>query len=154
MGKTKQYTVHMYHRIISIAVFSILFVLVGWAVPQTYFNYVDSKDYYVVDNPITIGESTYKPCEQVKMIIHRNAYFDGIVHKVEELTKVNGTVVVEDKNISEFNVAYGEETLIINYDIPCDVSLGRYIIRGALEYRVNGVQKTGAYVTELFEIVE
>lgn len=142
-----------YHRVIMALLFGILFTGAGWVVPRVYFQYIDTKDYYVLDNPILVDSETYTACGEVKMIVHRVSYFNGVARKVEELVRINGGNVVESKNVSDFHVGMGEETLIVGHDIPCDTPSGKYVILGAIEYRVNGVTKTDAFATESFEIV-
>lgn len=136
------------------AVFATLFMLVGKYVPETYYRYFDTTQYYYVKVPAPVDGARFKACDLVPVIISRksliNTTADVDISLVLEYKNTKERVSMEKKNIV---ISIGEDTYIARYKVPCTVQPGTYIFDALVHYRVYDLDKYTRVYTDPFEVV-
>lgn len=138
-----------------------MFSIIGWAVPQVYFQYLDTTNYYSLSQPVAVDKTYYAPCEEVILSTKRVSLTDLVVDASNSLIKVNGEDPLSIVRVYEAperpNLVVEQSTgkpVAFILTIPCDVSDGTYFWQGAVRYTVNDVDKTYIYTTDLFQVRE
>src|SRR3990172_10155025 len=147
---------HLPMRFLYALVFAFMFSVIGWAIPNIYYQYVDGTVYYTVEQPISVDKTVYKPCKETILITKRNALIDTIAVFSTDLTLVGedgSEFKVPDGHLNtEASVRKGEVVVKVAYKLPCELADGRYFWQSTMNYSVRGVQKIYTYITEVFEV--
>lgn len=129
--------------------------ILGVMIPFLHTKYVDNSQYYYIDpNPLTVENSEVKQCEILRYKGTRYSRLDfngqmstnlirvqtGSLHNVQVLSTIPQTL----------NVEKGIVDLELSYPIPCDLTEGQYFLSGVVPYRVNGVEKSYRWTSEVF----
>lgn len=134
--------------------FGILFSVVGYAVPRTYYQFFDRTNYYQVKSPIDVEQVAYQPCQAVKVYLVRNSLIDS-----QGTAIINLSLLREDsreriaQQIKEVSMTKGEGIIITSWPLPCDVKPGQYFFEGSIKYSVRDFQKFTPFYTVKFEVV-
>lgn len=148
---------NLMNKMLSALLFAMLFVIVGTAIPDTYYKYIDKKEYLTVMYPMGTDKTSYKPCEDLLLIstytalqdIHAISFNnwmkindDGSFTKILDRTKANVFLKAEGQPFSE------------QLDIPCDLKTGTYFLSGIKSYDVFENQHNYPFVSVPFNIEE
>lgn len=146
------------HRIMGTIVFAMLFVLLGALIPDVYYRYFDTKQYYSIDSIFVEANKTYKPCEVMELMIARTA----LENLTGEFTFVLSLEDIDNRNVYSKRVPSTVEagTKVIKSDqtIPCKSSTGKDLNDGqyrwtlGFEYTFKGIKKTAFNRSNLFKV--
>lgn len=158
LKKIKKKIDNVSHRVIGMLVFSMVFVLLGALIPDVYFRYFDTKEYYSIDSIFIDTNKVYKPCETMELVIARTAQED----LTGEFTFVLSLEDIDNRNVYSKRVPSTVEagTKVIKSEqvIPCksstgkDLSDGQYRWALGFEYTFKGVKKTAFNKSNLFKV--
>lgn len=143
-------------RFIVALVFAGLFSVIGWAIPEIYYQYIDDTEYYVVKQPVPVNKDRYQPCEDISFIIDRVARKDITGSVKFELARIIDSDSVEKRELAIDNPATltaGEQIVVITHQLPCDIELGDYYVIGLVEYDVRGHSRTYFWTSESFQVL-
>lgn len=145
-------------KLFNIAVFAMLFMLLGAVLPEVFYRYFDTREYYKINSIVVDTNKTYKPCEVMELLITRTAYED----LTGEFTFVLTLEDIDNKNVYSkrvpSTVEKGERTIKSEQLIPCDNGVGKNIDEGeyrwklGFEYEFRGIKKTALNRSNLFTI--
>lgn len=136
-----------------ILLFAILFLFLGMFIPRWYIKYIDDRDYFVIEMPLTTDKPEYYPCENVNIVSKRHAHLDLYVRVHLELVKVvDGKF--ERVQTQEFNktVNKGDEVALNVFKLPCNLDPGLYFYRGTTTYQIQGVDKYFNFISDNFRV--
>jgi hypothetical protein len=146
------------HRIIGTVIFAMLFVFLGALIPDVYYRYFDTKEYYSIDSIFVDTSKTYKPCEVMELTIARTALED----LTGEFTFVLSLEDIDNRNVYSKRVPSTVEagTKVIKSEqlIPCnsgvgvDLRDGQYRWALGFEYTFKGIKKTAFNRSNLFKV--
>ena len=146
------------HRVIGMLVFSMVFVLLGALIPDIYFRYFDTKEYYSIDSIFVDTSRTYKPCDMMELTIARTA----LENLTGDFTFVLSLEDIENRNVYSKRVPSTVEagTKVIKSEqlIPCnsgvgvDLRDGQYKWTLGFEYTFKGIKKTAFNKSNLFKV--
>ena len=146
------------HRLMGMLVFAMLFVLLGALIPDVYYRYFDTKEYYSIDSIFVDTNKTYKPCEKMELTIARTA----LENLTGEFTFVLSLEDIDNRNVYSKRVPSTVEagTKVIKSEqlIPCNSGVGVVIRDGqyrwtlGFEYTFKGIKKTAFNKSNLFKI--
>lgn len=141
-----------YHRIANALIFAFLFIFTGWAIPQIFFSYFDTTNYYEVLLPVRTDALKYNTCDTAKLYITRNSKIDAKARVILELVDIyeNTEVTSETRPLS---IEKGRQTITALFKLPCDLQGGTYYIRGLVTYEVRGVDKNTKIYTTNFTVL-
>lgn len=142
----------------SVLTFTALFALLGIFIPQTYYQFLDTTDYYSIQEPVIIEEGVHLPCENVNAYITRTSLIDGHGDSIINLSFIReDTGEVVDRIISaerRVTITQGTVTVITHWGIPCSAKPGKYYYDGVIEYEVRGIKKYERFTSEIFMVSE
>lgn len=141
-----------YHRVINALIFAFLFIFTGWAIPQIFFSYFDTTNYYEVLLPVRTDAPKYNACDTAKLYITRNSKIDVNARVILELVDINENIEVVSE-IRQLSIEKGRQTIVALFKIPCDAQGSNYYIRGIVTYKVRGVDKTTKIYTTIFTVI-
>ena len=146
------------HRVMGMLVFGMVFVLLGAVIPDVYYRYFDTKEYYSIDSIFVDTSRTYKPCEVMELTIARTA----LENLTGEFTFVLSLEDIENRNVYSKRVPSTVEagTKVIKSEqlIPCnsgvgvDLRDGQYRWTLGFEYTFKGIKKTAFNKSNLFKV--
>ena len=146
------------HRVIGMLVFSMVFVLLGALIPDIYFRYFDTKEYYSIDSIFVDTSRTYKPCDMMELTIARTA----LENLTGDFTFVLSLEDIENRNVYSKRVPSTVEagTKVIKSEqlIPCnsgvgvDLRDGQYKWTLGFEYTFKGIKKQAFNRSNLFKV--
>lgn len=148
---------HFARRVVLALVFSIVFMVIGQVVPDTYYRYFDNKQYYTVVQPMPVDKKWYKPCESVQItgtvtsLVNTN--LDMNIELI--LRKSNNTVLkIPDLVLKKTTIAKAEarQTVLIAYPLPCDLEDGLYYWQMLVTYKIYGYDRHYFAVTDTFNV--
>lgn len=132
--------------------YTMVLFFIMWIVPEIRWRN-DKTEYYKIESAKTI-EETVTACNEVSIIIVRNALLDLQGHAVSELVLVrvgepDSEVLISSQDIS---INKGYDTVIADFDIPCDTKPGRYFWRGTVKYQVRGYDHITTWNSNQFSV--
>lgn len=135
---------------------AILFTAVGHTLPDLYYKYVDPTIYYSIEQPVSTDKKFYKPCEEVKVTIKRKALVDTTGSSVVDLLLIRQDNVTEKVTSINRSMAIpkGDRTLIVNWNLPCDLVDGKYYWQAVVKFDVRHVEKNYSYFSETFNVTQ
>lgn len=147
---------HLPNRILYAVIFAALFSIVGWAIPEVWYKYIDETEYLVISQPISVDKKLYEPCEETTLTTKLTAKVDLNVSSLTQLvlTNENGDSVRVGRVISaEAPIKAREEHIISgSLPLPCDLKEGAYFWQGNATYSVRGFDRTLSFITETFTV--
>lgn len=163
MEKTKNHLSSFAYRLqqqfIYMLTIGALFSVIGWAVPNLYYHYLDKTEYYSLTQPVSVNQQTYKPCEEVILSAKRIALTDLVVDVSNSLIKIDkdndDTMIRVYEAPERPNIVVEETTgqpVALVLTLPCNIVDGTYFWQGAVQYELYDSQKTYIYTTDLFKI--
>lgn len=142
----------------SVLTFAVLFSLLGTFIPQTYYQFFDTTEYYKIAEPVEIEDRDYFACDYVNAYITRTSLIDGHGDSIINLSLVReDTGEVVDRIVSSerhVTITQGTGTVITHWEIPCNADPGSYHYDGVVEYEVRGIKKHEGFVSEVFTVAE
>ena len=158
LKKIKKKIDNVSHRVIGMLVFSMVFVLLGALIPDVYFRYLDTKQYYSIDSVFVDTSKVYKPCETMELVVVRTAS----ENLTGEFTFVLSLEDIDNRNVYSKRVPSTVEagTKVVKSEqvIPCksstgkDLSDGQYRWALGFEYTFKGIKKTAFNKSNLFKV--
>lgn len=141
----------------SLVIFAVLAGL-GRLLPDVYYRYLDTREYYVVEQPVPVDKEVYKACDDTLLVAKRKAMVDLIAVFSTDLTLINQDGIeykVPSGHIdTEASVRRGEIVVGVIYKLPCDIPEGRYFWQSTMAYEMRDVPKVYTYISEIFEVSE
>ena len=158
LKKIKSKISHISHRTIGTIVFAMLFVFLGVLVPDVYYRYFDTKQYYTIDSIFVDTSKTYKPCEVMELTIARTS----LENLTGEFTFVLSLEDIDNRNVYSKRVPstvdIGTKVIKSEQLIPCnsgvgvDLRDGQYRWSLGFEYTFKGIKKTAYNRSNLFKV--
>lgn len=150
-------SIHTKKRLLYAAIGAIIFSVVGFLLPYTYYRYFDTTQYYTVVQPIPVDSTFYKPCDDAVLNITRTSLIDisGEVQTDLALKRVGSPdfVVPRARFHRRISVKKGEHvTISTSYRLPCNLATGVYYWQLTLSYEVRGFQHDYTAVSETFHV--
>ena len=139
-------------------IFGMLFVFLGALLPDVYYRYFDTKEYYKIDSVKVDDSRIYSPCQVQEIVITRTALEDlkGEFMFILSLQDINEKVV-SSKTIPS-NVEKGSKTISSEQLIPCNSGVGKDIKSGqyrwtlSYTYEFKSVKRIALNKSNLFTI--
>ncbi len=148
-SKVIKYIDFLFH----IAVFAAGFMIIGRFIPQTYYRYFDSTEYYLVKVPAAVGGKEFAPCNSVPVEINRVSLVD-----TEAVADINLVLVNLDskervyREVRNIMITKGEAVYVAKYNIPCSATPGRYIFDALVHFKVYDIDKYTHFYSEEFDV--
>ena len=146
------------HRLMGTIIFGMLFVFLGALLPDVYYRYLDTKEYYSIDSIFVDTSRTYKPCEVMELTIARTA----LENLTGDFTFVLSLEDIDNRNVYSKRVpsTVGIGTKVIKSEqlIPCNSGVGKDLKDGqyrwslAFEYSFKGIKKQAFNRSNLFKV--
>ena len=146
------------HRLMGTVIFGMLFVFLGALLPDVYYRYLDTKEYYSIDSIFVDTSRTYKPCEVMELTIARTA----LENLTGDFTFVLSLEDIDNRNVYSKRVpsTVGIGTKVIKSEqlIPCNSGVGKDLKDGqyrwslAFEYSFKGIKKQAFNRSNLFKV--
>lgn len=143
----------MYKALPSAILFGIAFMVTGYIIPNLYYRFFDSTNYYEIKIPLPVEERVYKPCELVDVYIVRKSLIDTQGDSIINLALIRDgnenreRISTETKRIS---ITKGDGTIITHWQLPCMITSGEYFFEGTVKYEVRGFEKYTPFYTQSF----
>lgn len=149
--------IHTKNRIKYTVAGALIFSIVGFLLPYTYYRYFDSTQYYTVVQPIPVDSTYYKPCDDTILTITRTATTDltGNVETNLRLKQNDNTVFIVPRATFKRQTAIkkGDHiTISVPYRLPCDLADGLYYWQLTLTYKVKGFVHQYVAVSDTFHV--
>lgn len=147
-------------RLLWMTLFTSLFAILGYFIPKTYFEFIDTRDYIEIKQPVSPEFTTYKRGQRIDLILNRRSFVNAEVTQSAKIVHVNGALVTRQLNDQQsprrvlVENTRGEWVTIKTSGIyiPCDAIPGRSFVQALLTYEVNGVSRNYNYISSIFEI--
>lgn len=142
-------------RIFFALLFGAVFMIIGIYAPKIWLTYFDKTDYYRVQQPVETDKHEYKSCERLVINLVRTSSISDNAHSTVQLFSAsnsgtlkfiplfNGNIIVEKSN---------EQVFYLNYELPCNLPAGKYYIKAAIKYRIQGVDRNYFWSTRAFDV--
>jgi len=149
-----KYFNHFKNALPEMLLFGILFAVIGYAVPRTYYQFFDKTDYYQIKTPIEVEQVAYKQGQAVKVYLVRNSMIDSQGTSIINLSllKENSRERVSQQ-VKEVSMTKGEGIIITSWELPCDIKPGQYFFEGNIKFKVREFEKYAPFYTVNFEVV-
>lgn len=148
-------------RAIYMAVFAVAFSVIGYFVPKTYFEFIDKTEYIQIRQPVSTEFTEYKRGDNLGLIINRKSYINTTVTQHAKIVHVNGRTIstqLKDADYPQNLVIEKSDDYIVTKTntlfVPCDAVPGRNFMQIMFTYKVNGVEKSYTYISEVFEVLD
>lgn len=139
--------------LVRMAIFGILAIVIPNAIIDFYYKYLDTREYYHIESPVKVVDSTSVKCGTMTLIFTRNSQILSDATANKELTLVhNGSDVYKTTSSLVLNPTNGYEDVPSIVDIPCTIPEGEYYWNGVVSYDVHGVDKHEAWTSENFTL--
>ena len=140
------------NRLLNAVMIAGIFVVIGTGATNLITKLIPTSYYYTLENPARTGELNYAPGDLVKVIITRTSRINQAGEETLELSLIGVEGVEVVKTIQRpINIERGHETLVAYFILPDDASAGEYLIRGTIEFRIEGnTRSIGFYTKEFF----
>ena len=137
--------------------FAIAFTIIGWAIPETYYRYVDNRNYLIVDSPISVDKNYYKPCENVILTTSLTALVDMDAVLLNQLVLVDEAGVQHQipSSLIELQAPIRKSDAHVvshHFRLPCDLIDGRYYWKGTFTYFVRDSRKVTSFISQTFNV--
>lgn len=150
----KNFISHLHTSFNSMAIGALVFIAAGYAIPNVYFSFVDSTNYYTIKNPVEVELRDYQACESAKVYMIRESLLTSQGRSIINLNlvKTSGHERV-DTQIKDISFTEGSGLIILNWNIACNTLPGEYFFEGTMAYKVRGFQKYSNFKTINFQVV-
>jgi len=139
--------------------FGFLFLFAGWLIPEIYFKYFDTTQYYRITIPIQLDKKIYSACDSQMGTTVRVSYIDTIIEYSRVLVNITSPSepfkilsTVKQATLPVKRTPLQGETIYSAYQIPCDTEDGIYFWEGVALYTYRNNEKTFYVNTETFTI--
>ncbi len=129
--------------------------IMGIFAPYYYTKYFDKTFFYYIDpNPVKIEDGQMSKCGQVVYKGTRYTGSDLIGTSSMNLYRMDGEIpkVVYIGESKQVSIQKGSIEFELPFDLPCFLPAGVYKIHGYIAYKVNGVDFSYNWDSELFPI--
>lgn len=142
-----------------ILIFTAIFSLLGYILPELYYKYIDKTEYYRTEIPVQLNKKVFSPCDKQIATVKRTAAFDMEVSSTRVLIRVNGansitrlheTTVVRD-NIP-VDRTLQPKVVTGTFELPCNLPDGTYYWDLSVRYQYRGNVKYNKNITETFTV--
>ncbi len=147
---TLDYMLHM-------VLFGMAFIVLGYYIPKIYYAYFDKKVYYEITNPVIVEQKINHQCNYVDAYIHRKVLAPMKGNSVRQLTLIRENDGLKQRIRSfstDIQADIGEATMVVHWQLPCDIPVGTYFFEGTVEYKVFENTKYTHFFTENFIVKE
>lgn len=143
----------MTDRIQSMAIFGLMFAVLGYVIPVAVYTVVPAKYFYDVKQPVSIDKQIYKACDPIKLELERSSRVDVQAESLLELTLIyeggEQDIAQRKKNI---NLSSGNTKIATEWKIPCNAPDGEYFISGIIHFKVQNAEKNYRFTTTNFNV--
>lgn len=143
--------------LLHMAIFAFAFSFIGWALPQTYYKYIDDTDYLVVRYPMSVEPSEVEACDDITVFSTYTALDDIQAISYNDWMRLNedGTYTKVDTTSRSGNFPKGEgETFSVDLEVPCRLDPGTYFISGVKKYTHKDAERSYSFITDAFHVEE
>lgn len=142
-------------QIIYMVFFSLAFVLMGKFIPEIYFTYFDTHEYYSMELPVKVDKPEYLPGEDVKLKIKRTSDVDMDAFSIVELILIDQDTKTEAYRVRrDLSVNKGYDEFSIVFTLPDKLQDGKYFYQGTVNFDYRGIQKHFNFYTNTFLVDE
>ena len=136
---------------------AVLFMAVGWGIPETYYRYFDKTVYYEIQSPITVLEKhNFSPCEIVHFRMYRKSFVDSTSKTITQLELVRNSTseIVEYATLDGIIIDTKGQFVPIDIakKLSCDLEAGTYYWKGVAKFYVRGIEKSESFQTDMFNV--
>ena len=148
----------MKDKILHMLAATALFAAIGWFIPEIYFRHFDTRQYYQIENPITIHNKPAVACENVEVHLNRKSSITTDAVSIIQLNLVNTETKETTRVYNQMrNVAIKElnefQSVELLWDLPCNLKSGKYYFDGVISYKVRDISKSTAFYSEMFDVI-
>lgn len=147
---------HQNMRFLYALLFAALFSIIGWAVPELYFKYLDNTEYLVITQPMSVDKKIYAPCENTIVTTQLTAKADLEVDSLTELVLVreDGAEVRTGQTIEATIPIRRLESHTVSGILPlsCELEAGVYFWAGTASYRIKDIPHTQSFISDTFTV--
>lgn len=129
------------------------------------------ENYFVLDTPIIMTQKTYfrADCNQIEngqkvieqegvttrtTVLTQEVQVTKVLYKIE--TNEDNRIIEIETNVSTKSTGIvtpgKDDSIKPKFELPCDLTVGRYMWKAIIELNIRGVDKPYAYETETFEV--
>lgn len=152
-----RFSFRFFNQLPHMAIFGILFLVVGYYAPLIYRQYFDKTEYISFVQPVEVEKTRYKPCSTVRLTTRATVVMPLQVHTVYILEKLedDGTLVRSDALFfdSEFDKMQNGK-IAKDFPLPCALVSGKYFYSAVISYTVDKASKTYRWYSDTFEVVQ
>ena len=149
-------------RLATIAIFAIMFSVLGYFIPILYLRYFDKTEYVKIHQPVSSELLEYKRGDNLGLILNRKIVLDTIVKQNAKIVHVNGNTITtqlsHDDSPPEIYLSDTkgefEVTKTNTLFVPCNAVPGRNYIQVFFTYNIKNVEKTYSYISEVFTVLD
>ncbi len=155
--QAKKITKKMHKQALCMLVFSAAFSILGYFVPHIYYEYYDTTEYLTIQTPIRVDKETYRPGDEATLSSTYTALTDIVAKSYNNWIRINNDGAVTKVGAAENIIIYlkaENAPFSVTVTIPESFKSGNYFLSGIKEYKINGVTKQYAFVTETFTVTE
>lgn len=134
------------------AIFAAAFAILGYFVPQAYYQYFDKTQYFTVETPMQVIGNDFTACDIVPVEVHRKTMFAMQAVSVSELVLYNGNVEVA-RYKKDLSINLDNTAMLTTWELPCSLKPGIYFFRGVVKYQFRGIDKQAEFYTTQFNVI-
>lgn len=143
---------HLKDSVCDILLFAAAFMVLGYFIPQFYYQYLDKTQYFVIDNPMIVGGTDFYACDTVTVEVHRKTMYAMQAVSVSELVLFSGNVEVA-RYKKDLSINADSSVTSTTWDLPCNIKPGTYFFRGVVSYKFRGIDKNTEFYTTQFDVI-
>jgi hypothetical protein len=146
------------HRLFHALVGALLFMGVASLFINTYYQYLDNRQYYRLELPVSVDKDEYYACNEVVLSgkVYSEVAARGTSQRELVLVRVDTEETVQsvEKTVNLNTTPEDGVFFKRRVNLPCDLETGSYFYRGRLDYEVRDVGKHFEFYTETFEVIK
>jgi hypothetical protein len=143
---------HIKDSACEIAIFAAVFAVLGYFIPQAYYQYFDKTQYFSIENPMMVEGNNFYACDTITVEVHRKAAYAMQAVSVSELVLYKDNVEVA-RYKKDLSINLDSDIVHTTWDLPCNLMPGNYFFRGVVNYKFRGLDKTTEFFTTVFDVI-
>lgn len=150
-------------RILYAMVGALIFLVVGWGVPDIYFKYFDKTNYVFVNQPVHVNQETFNRGDEIAVTLIRTSLIDTRGYVIVQLHLVNDNNSETKYPLADNEIAIAKsdhEVFYQKYLLPTHtptgklIPFGTYHLEAIISYDYRGLPKSYAWKSVSFSIAE
>ncbi len=140
-------------RLLNALIFGCAFVFLGWVIPNMYFTYFDTTEYYTAKF-VMLDNKEYNACDTITFAISRDSKAKSGATFTISLVLLNGIheKVPLARRSGPGDITFGKDVITNTFTIPCDVPSGFYLLSRSVIFKVYDREKVFNYQSDTFYI--